>query len=127
MQTFHSYFKRLSKSEREAFAEAVDTSVAYLWQIIYEQRRCKEGLAIEISKASNGEVPLSDLRPDVDWDYVRRAAESITNSEAPSDAVDRGAASDDMQVTGGTPDRKAKPKGGRGRGKTKEAPASARV
>jgi DNA-binding transcriptional regulator YdaS (Cro superfamily) len=123
MDNFHTYFKAMSKDERKAFADLVGTSVAYLWQIIYGQRRCKEGLAIEISKASDGAVPLSDLRPDVDWDYVRRAAESITDS----DAIDRGAASDDTQALGGTPDRKAKRKGGKSNPKTKQARASARV
>lgn len=72
MNTFHAYFKSLSKDERKAIADQVGTSVAYLWQIAYEQRRCAESMAIEIEKASRRAVLVEDLRPDVDWAYVRR-------------------------------------------------------
>jgi DNA-binding transcriptional regulator YdaS (Cro superfamily) len=99
MDTLHSYFKALDKDEREKFATAAGTSVAYIWQIIYGQRRCKEGLAIEISKAAHGAVSLHDLRPDVDWEYVRNSAESVAGNSV----VDRAAASDDVQPPVGGP------------------------
>lgn len=96
MDTFHAYFKSLSKDQREAFASQVGTSVAYLWQIAYKQRRCNESLAIEIEKASGQQVRVEDLRPDVDWAYIRDSAKSIADS-APPTVVDRTAASDDAQ------------------------------
>lgn len=99
METFHTYFKGLSKAERDAFAAQVGTSVAYLWQIAYKQRRCAEAMAIEIEKASKREVSVEDLRPDVDWAYVRSSAQSI----ADSDIVEREKAVDDAQPNpGGT-------------------------
>jgi DNA-binding transcriptional regulator YdaS (Cro superfamily) len=105
MDIFHAYFKAMSKDERQAFADRVDTSVAYLWQIIYKQRRCNESLAIEIEKASNGVVRVENLRPDVDWAYIRASAQSIAESGSGS-VVDRAAASDDVQPLGGESDRK---------------------
>lgn len=108
MDTFHTYFKALTKAEREAFAAKVGTSVAYLWQIAYKQRRCAESLAIEIEKASKGAIRVEDLRPDVDWAYIRSSAQSIAESD--SDIVDRVKASDDTQ-----------PPVGGSSGKTKEA------
>ncbi|TDV39554.1 YdaS antitoxin of YdaST toxin-antitoxin system [Paraburkholderia caballeronis] len=86
MSTFHSHFKSLTKVERKALADSVGTSVAYLWQIAYGQRRCKESLAIEIEKASGQRVRIEDMRPDVDWAYVRNSAQSIANS-LPVDVV----------------------------------------
>jgi DNA-binding transcriptional regulator YdaS (Cro superfamily) len=99
MNTFHTYFKALSKDERQAVADQVGTSVAYLWQIAYGQRLCRESLAIEIEKASKGTVRVENLRPDVDWAYIRNSAQSIAESEI----VDRIKATDDAQNNpGGT-------------------------
>jgi len=103
MDTFHTYFKGLTKAERDAFAAKVGTSAAYLWQIAYKQRRCAESLAIEIEKASNRAVNVEDLRPDVDWAYVRSSAQSIADSEFISNGVmDNSAAADDTQTLGGS-------------------------
>jgi len=104
MDTFHTYLKGLTKDERQALADRVGTSVAYLWQIAYKQRRCKESMAIEIEKASNRAVRVEDLRPDVDWAYVRASAESIAESAPQDGATDRAAASDDVQPPVGSAD-----------------------
>ena len=103
MDTFHTYFKALTKAERDAFAAVVGTSVAYLWQIAYKQRRCAESLAIEIEKASTGAVRVEDLRPDVDWAYIRSSAQSIAESEFKANGVIHNtAAADDTQPSGGS-------------------------
>ncbi|MFL9904686.1 YdaS family helix-turn-helix protein [Paraburkholderia fungorum] len=109
MDTFHTYFKALTKAEREAFAAQVGTSVAYLWQIAYKQRRCAESLAIEIEKASRRAVKVEDLRPDVDWAYVRSSAQSIADSEFQGNGVlHSSAAEDDAQNNPGGTVRKTK-------------------
>lgn len=106
MNTFHAYFKSLSKDERQAVADQVGTSVAYLWQIAYGQRRCAEAMAIEIEKASNGSVRVEDLRPDVDWAYIRNSAQSIAESEFRGNGVlSESAASDDTQPPVGDLDK----------------------
>ncbi|MEI7296634.1 YdaS family helix-turn-helix protein [Paraburkholderia tropica] len=99
MDIFHTFFKSLTKPEREQFASKVGTSVAYLWQIAYKQRRCNESLAIEIEKHSMQKVRVEQLRPDVDWAYLRNSADSIANSPPinVNGKVDRSAASDDAQ------------------------------
>ena len=103
METFRTYFKALTKDERQALADKVGTSVAYLWQIAYKQRRCNESMAIEIEKASDRAVLVEDLRPDVDWAYVRSSAQSIADSEFRTNGVlDNNAASDDTQALGGS-------------------------
>jgi DNA-binding transcriptional regulator YdaS (Cro superfamily) len=66
-------------------------------------------MAIEIEKASKRAVRVEDLRPDVDWAYVRSSAQSIADSPE-RDAVDRMKSSDDVQPPVGTPT--AKPKKG---------------
>jgi DNA-binding transcriptional regulator YdaS (Cro superfamily) len=102
MDTFRTYFKALSKAERTAFAAQVGTSVAYLWQIAYKQRRCSESMAIEIEKATQRAVPVESLRSDVDWAYIRDSAQSIADS--PNGIVDQAAASDDVQPPVGETD-----------------------
>ncbi|CDY79440.1 hypothetical protein BGLT_02221 [Caballeronia glathei] len=106
MDIFHAYLKKLTKDERQSLADLVDTSVAYLWQIAYKQRRCNESMAIEIEKASKRAVRVEDLRPDVDWAYIRDSARSIAESGA--DIVDRLKASDDVQPPAGGTNRKRK-------------------
>ncbi|NDV77290.1 helix-turn-helix domain-containing protein [Burkholderia cenocepacia] len=105
MDAFHIYLKGLTKEQRAELAEKCGTSVAYLWQIAYEQRRCREALAIEIEKATGRKVKVEDLRPDVDWAYVRSSAQSI--AESARDDVGRIEASDDAQPPAGTSDREA--------------------
>lgn len=105
MDAFHNYLKSLTKPERESLAGAAGTSLAYLWQIAYKQRRCNESMAIEIEKASKRAVRVEDLRPDVDWAYVRSSAQSIADSAEP-DTVDRMKSTDDVQPPVGTPSRK---------------------
>jgi len=105
MDTFRTYFKALTKDEREQLAAQVGTSAAYLWQIAYKQRRCNESMAIEIEKASKGAVRVEDLRPDVDWAYIRSSAQSIADSEFEGNGILHGAAaSDDSQPPVGSAD-----------------------
>lgn len=104
MNPFRTYLKSLTIPEREALAEKVDTSAAYLWQIAYEQRRCSAAMAIEIEKASNQAVRVEDLlSKGIDWAYIRDSAQSIADS--PNGVIDSSAASDDTQPNpGGTVD-----------------------
>jgi DNA-binding transcriptional regulator YdaS (Cro superfamily) len=95
MNPFRTYFKALTKEERQALADAVGTSVAYLWQIAYAQRRCSASMAIEIEKATNKAVRVEDLLSDIDWAYIRSSAQSIADS--PNGFTNGIAASDDVQ------------------------------
>lgn len=71
--TLLEYIKGLDKAELEAFAESCETSVGQLRQVAYENRRANAGLAIAIDRFTSGKVPCEELRPDIDWKYLRRS------------------------------------------------------
>jgi DNA-binding transcriptional regulator YdaS (Cro superfamily) len=66
-----TYLKALSQDERETFAAACETTVGQLTQVAGGHRRAGEALAINIERESGGKVRCEDLRPDVDWAYLR--------------------------------------------------------
>jgi len=76
------YIKQTPIPEREDFATRCGTSLGYLMQVAYENKTCGESLAINIDRESQGAVPCETTRPDVDWAYLREAAQ-------PSDSHDR--------------------------------------
>lgn len=68
------YLNSLRPADQADFAARCDTSVAYLRQVAYGNRRCGEGLAISIDRESDRQVRMQALRPDMDWDHLARAA-----------------------------------------------------
>ena len=67
---FKTFWLSLSDIERSALADSCKTSVGHLRNIAYG-KTCGEALAIAIDRESSGRVPVEDLRPDVDWSYLR--------------------------------------------------------
>lgn len=65
------YIKGLSKEQVEAFAAQCATTVGQLKQVAYGRRVGAE-LAIAIDRSTGGEVSCEDLRPDIDWQYLRK-------------------------------------------------------
>jgi DNA-binding transcriptional regulator YdaS (Cro superfamily) len=62
----------LSKLDDPAeFAERCDTSIGQLRHVAHGRRRSGEALAINIERESGGAIRCEDLRPDVDWGYLR--------------------------------------------------------
>lgn len=53
------------------FARRCDTSAGQLRHVARGSRRAGESLAINIERESHGVVRCEDLRPDVDWGYIR--------------------------------------------------------
>ena len=68
------YLNALAKAERAVFCEACCTSERYLRKAVSAQQRLGSDLCIKIDKASAGEIRCEDLRPDVDWAYLRDSA-----------------------------------------------------
>ena len=100
---------------QSALANFLGISQGRVWQWLNgEQVTPKYCPEIEIW--SNREVTCEEMNDTVNWKYVRDSAKSIADSPA-SSVVDGAAASDDTQALGGTPDRKAKRKGGGRNGK----------
>lgn len=61
-----------TEAERKAFAKACGSkSVLYLFHVARGHKRIGESLAINIERESQGAVRCEDLRPDVDWAYLR--------------------------------------------------------
>ena len=70
MNKFKPFFMGLPVAEREAFAKRCGTSRGHLTNIAYG-KPCAESLAINIERESGGAVRCEDIRPDVDWAYLR--------------------------------------------------------
>lgn len=67
---FKDFYISIPVDKRAQFADACETTVGQLRNIAYG-RPCGEKLAISIERESAGAVRCEDLRPDVDWAYLR--------------------------------------------------------
>ncbi|MEB0311542.1 YdaS family helix-turn-helix protein [Pseudomonas sp. 10B1] len=67
----HEFIKPMEKVSLEAFAAACLTTVGQLKQVAYGNRRPSASLAINIERESSGSVTCEQMRPDVDWAYLR--------------------------------------------------------
>jgi len=67
------YINSITETERERLATKCGTSLGYLRQVAYGNRRCRESLAINIERESNRMVVCEELRPDVDWFFLRQS------------------------------------------------------
>ncbi|MDH4566154.1 helix-turn-helix domain-containing protein [Pseudomonas sp. BN414] len=65
------FIKGMTKDQLESFATACATTVGQIKQVAYAKRRAGEGLSINIERESNRAVTCEELRPDVDWAYLR--------------------------------------------------------
>ena len=74
MQILRDYLKQISaedQSAAEAFAEQCGTTLGQIRQVAGGHRRASANLCIAIEQASSGSIRCEDLRPDVDWAYLR--------------------------------------------------------
>lgn len=61
-----------SPAEQQAFAKACGSrSVLYLFHVARGHKRVGESMAINIERESGAKVTCEELRPDVDWAYLR--------------------------------------------------------
>lgn len=71
MDTLLVYLNALAPADQMAFATSCETSVGYLRKAISTRQRIGEKLCIAIERESDGAVRCEQLRPDVDWEYLR--------------------------------------------------------
>lgn len=71
MDTLLSYLNSLAPEQQRDYAARCGTSVGYLRKAISIGQRLGESLCISLDRESGGKVRCEDLRPDVDWDYLR--------------------------------------------------------
>jgi DNA-binding transcriptional regulator YdaS (Cro superfamily) len=65
------FLSGMTLKQRSAFAERCGTSGGQLRNIAYGYKRCAESLAINIERESARQVLCEELRPDVDWQFIR--------------------------------------------------------
>lgn len=66
-----TYLNSLSLSEQVDFARRCKTSLGYLRKALSAGQKLGESLCINIERESGASVTCEDLRPDVDWGYLR--------------------------------------------------------
>lgn len=71
MDKLLTYLNGLPKAERQDFVARCGTSEGYLRKAISMGQRIGEGLCIAIDRESGAAVRCEDIRPDVDWIYLR--------------------------------------------------------
>ncbi len=69
--TLNEYLKSLTKNEINNFAAKCRTTKGQLKQVALGNRRAGESLAINIERETSGQIRCEELRPDVDWAYIR--------------------------------------------------------
>ncbi|WP_347927043.1 YdaS family helix-turn-helix protein [Pseudomonas helvetica] len=66
----------------DALAKRCDTSVGQLKQIAHGFRRANPALAIKLERESERAVTCEEVRPDIDWAYLRNSSVSSEQSAA---------------------------------------------
>lgn len=71
MDKLLAYLNGLTKAERSALAIRCETSEGYLRKAISKGQRLGERLCINLERESGRAIRCEELRPDVDWAYLR--------------------------------------------------------
>jgi len=71
MESLLAYINGLGKEARHTFAERCGTSVGYLRKAVSAKQRINVETVIAIERESGRRVLCEQLRPDVDWAYLR--------------------------------------------------------
>ncbi|KPY64866.1 hypothetical protein ALP50_03290 [Pseudomonas syringae pv. spinaceae] len=67
----HDYIKPFDKPLLDSFAASCGTTAGQLKQVAYGYRRPSAALAISIERETSRAVTCEDMRPDIDWAYLR--------------------------------------------------------
>lgn len=71
MQTLRTFLNGLDSARQQAFAVECGTTIGYLRKACSINQRLGADLCIAIERESGGSVRCEELRPDVDWAYLR--------------------------------------------------------
>lgn len=74
MKAVLKYLSSLDPGERDAFARRCGTSVGYLRKAASAGQKLGESLCIAIERESCRSVLCEQIRPDVDWAFLRGTA-----------------------------------------------------
>lgn len=70
-----SYLRGVPIDEREEFARRCGTTLNFLRLVAYRNKTPNAELCIGIARETRGAVPVTELRPDLDWAWA--AAEQV--------------------------------------------------
>lgn len=90
MEKLLEYLKSLTKESRAQFAESCGTSEGYLRKAVSINQKLGSDLCILLERESGGVIKCEDLRPDVDWAYLRSTATPIDPSIAEAESARNG-------------------------------------
>lgn len=71
MNPLRQYLNGLPVSDQQAFAQRCKTTLGYLRKAISIEQPIGESIVIAIERESDGQIRCEDLRPDVDWAFLR--------------------------------------------------------
>ena len=74
MDKLLAYINNLPPEARDDFAKRAGTTVGYLRKAVSVGSKMGVELCIAIQRESHGAVTVEDLRPDVDWGFLREKA-----------------------------------------------------
>ena len=75
MKPITTYLATLASDSRESFAARCGTSINYLRKASSTGQKIGESLCIALERESARAIRCEDLRPDVDWAYLRNTPE----------------------------------------------------
>lgn len=78
MEKLLAYLNNLAKVDRFEFSSRCETSEGYLRKAISKGQRLGVSLCINLERESRGVIRCEDLRPDIDWAYLRSAAKGVS-------------------------------------------------
>ncbi|MDR3353365.1 MAG: helix-turn-helix domain-containing protein [Zoogloeaceae bacterium] len=87
MEKLRAYINSLSPQQQQGFAERCGTSIGYLRKALSVKPNLSESLCINIERESAGAVTCEELRPDVDWAYLRGSGAAANNETTGSEAA----------------------------------------
>lgn len=90
MKQITTYLSTLPAGERDAFAARCGTTVGYLRKAVSISQRLGEGLCIAIERESARAITVEQLRPDVDWAYIRNTKPATALDSAVVVAITEG-------------------------------------
>lgn len=74
MEKLRDYLNSLTVPEQIDFATRCGTTAGYLRMAISAKKKLGGNFAIAIERESEGRVKCEEIRPDIDWAYIRNSA-----------------------------------------------------
>lgn len=77
MEELIKYLKTLNPDDKGDFCRRCGTTLGYIRKASSVKQRLGESLCINIERESGGAVKCEQLRPDVDWAYIRGTDKAV--------------------------------------------------